>query len=1014
MTHGALAAVGLAAAGLELFDYNRENFLYDSELRLDRLIVEREYACAQAEQYREDIRSLTHLTMKRNTMYAISGSAILAFLIVLHTEGRLGFHGPTPPGWFMGLYLTSVAISFGFLALSIWLSLHASFRAQAASAHLLTRRVRLPVPTLKQLAQSRKLASEFEQQNWSDIFRIPYLSNNGAPKTDILPGNISASRARSASPPSGRHSRRASSWIREEFETDRAGTVSMGQIPVDVVPHDAAPEHFKLYAEVQKEWFQYDIYNRVTLLLGFVSFVQAIGFYSVGHIIIELRAFWVAHATTFCLEVFHVLLLRFDIIAGRMKRKERLSHCQWLGPLSVFFTMIAMTVDFKVQFDMKGVTVTWIFVFLAYVSQFLYQLRLLELVIPDELKRSVRNKLDEEEIGNSWWPESLQVPSSWMHVLYFVAPPTHLRAGQNDLVREVKMGSTDPALAGVNPAYLSRKAEVNENLETYSDIYNKSSETSSNVSPGVAQTSEKELAEQVQYLDSLFAWMFNECVFETVSLSGKKRIKDLYKKHLEVRRKTSRAEASKIVQECLTGLGAIIIEEGLQSGDVASSGSDVEAATSNVFGLEESSPSHVRRGGTRFSELTDEPIYKRTQDMKPWRLVSMFQAMICLVWLFLTLTTIFDAVTGDQSLVTAPGELVPPMTMDARKPHEQATPLGGAAPAGTRPWLPEHMAWEEEQEKASGGERRLSRTATKDRPLASVTTAVSDERTSLLSSLDSFIAAFKRSAADYARPLKLSWPAFAEPRLLACGSTGLAALTPRGVGMQVLPSAIKSVDVTQPRTFKLGGLTHLPALISASWEEESDNLLVVTRSGDIAFCLAEKSSGAMWPCTPSRHRLPVDSQTTLLAAAVARSSSSLRAALIFDETPDVIALFALGADKDSTWLPLGELSLRQSGRSSLAFAQGGNELLVTNEHGSFVQYRLQDGAITAAAKDRWVSDSVSQWQAACSLPDEVEGGIAHLRLHRSEKSEAWRPEIVVDNLKEKQIQDAQTQATTLV
>ena len=70
-----------------------------------------------------------------------------------------------------------------------------------------------------------------------------------------------------------------------------------------LLPADAAPEHFRLYAAVQKEWFQpgskrtssrrflwmfrlqslifprYDIYARVCMLLGFSAFVQSLAFY---------------------------------------------------------------------------------------------------------------------------------------------------------------------------------------------------------------------------------------------------------------------------------------------------------------------------------------------------------------------------------------------------------------------------------------------------------------------------------------------------------------------------------------------------------------------------------------------------------------------------------------------------------------------------------------------------------------------------------------------------------------
>ena len=63
----------------------------------------------------------------------------------------------------MGLWLTNNAASFshlerrdevsqrGFMGLAIFMALHASYRAQAASVNLLTRKFRVPVPSMRQL-----------------------------------------------------------------------------------------------------------------------------------------------------------------------------------------------------------------------------------------------------------------------------------------------------------------------------------------------------------------------------------------------------------------------------------------------------------------------------------------------------------------------------------------------------------------------------------------------------------------------------------------------------------------------------------------------------------------------------------------------------------------------------------------------------------------------------------------------------------------------------------------------
>eukprot|EP00435_Cladocopium_sp_Y103_P047533 s1227_g14.t1 len=195
-TEAGVAAASTAAVGFGLFNYNRANYLYDAEFRYERFTAGREYAVEQQNQYRNDLRTLSALTMVKNNQYAGLAALDMALCIALYCAGRLGLHGPSPPGWIMGLWLTNNAGSFSFMGLAIFLALHASFRAQAASVNLLTRKIRVPVPSMRQLDKARRFSSEFEQQQWSDIFRVPYMANPGVPKTDETSSKVSGSRAR--------------------------------------------------------------------------------------------------------------------------------------------------------------------------------------------------------------------------------------------------------------------------------------------------------------------------------------------------------------------------------------------------------------------------------------------------------------------------------------------------------------------------------------------------------------------------------------------------------------------------------------------------------------------------------------------------------------------------------------------------------------------------------------------------------------------------------------------------
>mmetsp|Transcript_46010 Transcript_46010/g.107446 ORF Transcript_46010/g.107446 Transcript_46010/m.107446 type:complete len:1010 (+) Transcript_46010:61-3090(+) len=986
-----VAAASAAAVGFGLFDYNRANYLYDAEFRFERFNTGREYAVEQANQFRTDLRTLSALTMVKNNQYAGLAALDMALCIALYCAGRLGLHGPSPPGWIMGLWLTNNATSFSFMALAILLALHASYRAQAASVNLLTRKIRVPVPSMRQLDKARRFSSEFEQQQWSDILRVPYLTNPGVPKTDETSAKVagSASRARSASPGRRSRSSKASSWIREEFETDRAGTVTGTMQPGGMMPADAAPEHFRLYAAVQKEWFQYDIYARVCMLLGFSAFVQSLAFYANGHIVVELRAFYVAHATAFVLEVLHVLLLRFDIIQGRVKSSDRTpAWFLWLGPVSVAFATIGMAIDFRVQFNIVAIVFTWVCIFGAYICQFCYQLRILEVILPDD----VRNPLKlEESIGDAWWPSSWRCPSAFAHVLYFVAPPSRLQPGQFDLVREVKSGSQGDAFESAGVPAAEAKADASDG----------------SANPGMTA---EEIAAQVQYLDKMFDFFLSDQVFEKLSESNKGQMKDLFSEFSAARRKGTGPEAMRTFTECLVALEGVLAAEGLNKDDMAtdtgytSTGSMGSSGSSGSEAEEEAAKGYSWDGRRLWKTEAAVRLFSKKGDVEPWRLINILQLVICGVWIFLNLAMVVDIFIGDQGLVTAPHWSRPPMSRLSLEPHELGTPLGFPWYAGAKPWLPEQMAWHEEKreaysgfisaphsgmEEGGGGHSALHHGEAR-RLSGRVESPV---RTALQDILD--ILPGSRPAKEL--PVQTTWPAFFEPRMVACGPEGIAALTPRGIGALVPHPIAHHGASGGVRRFHLAGLSHLPPLLSAAFHPTSKELLVVTRGGHVATCANAVEAS---PCSMIA-RLPSPGLRTASVSWIRENATQelhLHAAFIDEALPNLVAIFKLvGHGQASTWHPVGEfpappsdeVKAPLSAKVSLAFTPSGDIVLATAA-GLVHHRRLQDGALTESTH-RWGGVSTAaQWQDACPTRE----GLAHLRLRRMKDSQVWAPELL--------------------
>merc|ERR1719191_2114990 len=166
------AATGVAGA---TFVYNRQNFMFDQLMRYDRYVAGRLFASAQAGLYRQDVRDLTALTTSKCDRYHFVGMVLLVGVFQLCLAGRLGLHGPSPPGHIKGPYMASLVGGWMYVIFANWLAMHASARATSGCAHLLTRAVRLPIPSPKQLDMARNWGNKFEHERVHDMFRIPFV-----------------------------------------------------------------------------------------------------------------------------------------------------------------------------------------------------------------------------------------------------------------------------------------------------------------------------------------------------------------------------------------------------------------------------------------------------------------------------------------------------------------------------------------------------------------------------------------------------------------------------------------------------------------------------------------------------------------------------------------------------------------------------------------------------------------------------------------------------------------------
>ncbi|CAE7264154.1 unnamed protein product [Symbiodinium necroappetens] len=249
-----------AAGGGGLFSYNRENYMFDKELLIKRDYQAQKMRVEQSKLYREDVRDLVNLTVRKMDNYLIVSTLQLGFAMTLYVEGRP--EKDVGPTWLIHLFAICNAGAFLYYLLSIWLALHASVAAHAFGVRLLTQFVRLPIPDDATLDKSRFQAQQYEGSTAREMFRVPLLRqqlkrlNHAMEQTDedeVISGGVSMSGS----------------------EEDLDPSIS----PVMLL------EHVQLYRRTQANWQSFDAYARVCMSMGTNQLLYTLSYMMLGTLV---------------------------------------------------------------------------------------------------------------------------------------------------------------------------------------------------------------------------------------------------------------------------------------------------------------------------------------------------------------------------------------------------------------------------------------------------------------------------------------------------------------------------------------------------------------------------------------------------------------------------------------------------------------------------------------------------------------------------------------------------------
>eukprot|EP00437_Effrenium_voratum_P015300 CAMPEP_0181455528 /NCGR_PEP_ID=MMETSP1110-20121109/30805_1 /TAXON_ID=174948 /ORGANISM="Symbiodinium sp., Strain CCMP421" /LENGTH=967 /DNA_ID=CAMNT_0023579917 /DNA_START=72 /DNA_END=2976 /DNA_ORIENTATION=- len=945
----AAAAAGTAYTGKWLFDYNRANFQYDVPQRFGRFMTSRGMLNTQVGQYRQDVHGIAELTSSKMDTVQAMMTLVLCVCAALSDAGRIGMHGCAPPQWLVGLYSGHIYTSILYCGTALWLGMHGSLRAQCAMTSLLTRKVRLPIPSMAQLDAARSFGSAFEQQKFGDIFRVPFMRHpEDAPelppadpgdsgeddddkndkkekgsKDGKKPGKKKASKVHLPDPRTEFSSTARDtvpSWIRDEQVVDKGGGLLGLPSRDDFEPHET-PDHFKMLLAAQEEWWQYDVYARVLMLYGSCQFLYAVCYYCIGTTTAELRGFWISWSMPMLFMAAQVLILRLDVV--RTSGNHMLPNAEWIGHLAPYFAVTATTLEYRHLYSPTTVILTWVFVFLTYFAHIVMAMRFLDLAWPDWNRATDMP----DEPGKPWWPSSWKVPSAFRNALWLLAPPKKLEPGQHDLLHE---------------------------------------------------------AEGLQ------------------STGGGAEIRR--------RGKDKKGKSGGKVKE---------VGEGLVSDEAG-----------------ESSPTTYR--GEAEGAYTGRSPFKafaeaRSPDL-PWQLARVAICTVGGLWLYMGIALFVEMNVGPDTLMKPPGE--PPWIRDQKMKnvwvpkgwHMSSEPLpsdyrlesstlakyeegsvGGFNPDDIHSPGVGESGVQESHGSEHGGEHGGHESHSAHRRLAGEDGQLLRDLLKATDGLAWLHDSLKEIEANQAAPLyelppspavpfmaptvlnakKVKWPSLFEPHHLLCRGSQLMALTSCGFGAHLANLDDEEVDAAP---FALEGLGAVRSLVGGAWLDEG--LQLITKVGELFDCPGVAPMKGRWSCKNSTMKLPLPHGSQLLAAAISKTEESGHiAALLFDHAPATVNLFH-GAS--GSWTSAGEVHL-PSDAGHVGLSISGQDLLaLLGTNGAVLRRHIVKGSTTWHPSPP-ATQMPREYRGACSKDSEV-GGLIRLAIRQAApKTEAWLPELSLDD-----------------
>lgn len=332
------ATAGAATAATGVYSYNRDNFMYDRQLRLEMEYKIQDFRVEQAKLWREDVRDLISLSEYKMHIYLLVNVLLLGHSVVLWCQGKLP---PNTPDWLMAGMAISTCGAFMFLLLSIWMAMHAAVAAQAYEARLLTQLVRLPIPSWQEIESCRTAASEFETVEAKQILRVPFAQgaqerfvcepivnarSNSVQEGSPVDGDFPGSPTIPATPSVPKNE------VADPWGLERKGT-NLAELGCLRGSEVAQTRHIRIARQAMIRWQSYDAFSRISMSIGVNQLLLAMSYYLLGYVLVEVGTRYAATCGVVLFVALAETLLRLDLSMS-LRELRQVQILLALGPVA--------------------------------------------------------------------------------------------------------------------------------------------------------------------------------------------------------------------------------------------------------------------------------------------------------------------------------------------------------------------------------------------------------------------------------------------------------------------------------------------------------------------------------------------------------------------------------------------------------------------------------------------------------------------------------------------------------